>query len=92
MYLDHTHFDTLTLSDCTECVINKSKRPASYVRYYPTVENPVVFEPAIPTTKKPQTYALDRAACEITYASFTCLYNWQPSGWLDTSESTVHSD
>jgi hypothetical protein len=36
-----------------------------------------VFEPATPTTKRPQTYALDRAATEVGN-SFTGAYN---QGW-----------
>jgi hypothetical protein len=43
---------------------------------------PAGFEPTIPASERPQTYALDRAAAGIGAFFFTFLYLWMILTWL----------
>jgi hypothetical protein len=49
------------------------------------------FEPATPATKRPQTYALDRAATDVGYLLLLMTNIWIDPGGLVVSVLAQHS-
>jgi hypothetical protein len=91
-FLDHTHTDTPLISSGR--VISPSQRPlptqgnTTYKHNRQTSMPRAGFEPATPATKRPQTYALDRAAW-LTISSFK-YHLYSKSTWDKTESRERH--
>jgi hypothetical protein len=91
-FLNHAQLDTRY--DSSGRVISPSQRPlptqdnTTYKHKRQTSVSRAEFEPAIPATKRPQNYALDRAATGIGIAKL--LFIWKSGRRLPSDGDVVH--